>query len=301
MTTNRKAFNLITLPLICLFVMCGCQSPKEMESTERNITMDMSNPGSTEFAEVKSLVVIDNIAYRSGPSKSWRLDLAMPENFGGERHPAIVIIHGGGWRGGSKQDRPFRSMLLDYALKGYVTISVDYRLIGEAPLPACIEDVKCAVRWLRAHADQYHVDPDRIGAYGHSAGAHLAVMLALCPRSAGLEGGGGWDEFSSGVTSVVGGSTVTRVSERRGDPVKHAPATYITPDAPPILMIHGTADSAVDIETADTFVEQLIAAGVKDVGYVKVEGGSHGIVYEHHLTRTMGAMEKFFERTLKNK
>ena len=175
------------------------------------------------------------------------------------------------------------------------------RLIGEAPLPACIEDVKCAVRWLRAHADQYHVDPDRIGAYGHSAGAHLAVMLALCPRSAGLEGGGGWDEFSSGVTSVVGGSTVTRVSERRGDPVKHAPATYITPDAPPILMIHGTADSAVDIETADTFVDQLNAAGVKDVGYVKVEGGSHGIVYEHHLTRTMGAMEKFFERTLKNR
>ena len=137
-------------------------------------------------AAPKQIEVIDDLAYRSGSSKAWRLDLAMPVNFGEEKHPALVIVHGGGWRAGTKHDRPYRTLLLDYALKGYVAVSVEYRLTGEAPFPACIEDVKCAVRWLRAHAAEYHVDPDRIGAFGRSAGAHLALMLAMCPVSAGL-------------------------------------------------------------------------------------------------------------------
>src|SRR5262245_24920841 len=74
-------------------------------------------------ATPKTIKVIDDIAYRSGDSKAWRLDLAVPEDFGGEKHPALVIVHGGGWRAGSKRDRPYRTMLVDYALKGYVTLS----------------------------------------------------------------------------------------------------------------------------------------------------------------------------------
>src|SRR3972149_9324011 len=76
----------------------------------------------------KSVKVTDNIAYRSGDSKAWRLDLGVPENFGTKPFPAIVIIHGGGWSAGSKQDWVYRTMLLDYAFKGYVTLSVEYRL-----------------------------------------------------------------------------------------------------------------------------------------------------------------------------
>jgi len=132
-----------------------------------------------EGVSPKRIVILDDIAYRSGPSSAWRLDLAMPENFGEQTRPALVIVHGGGWNAGDKRDRPYRSMLLDYALKGYVTISVNYRLTREAPLPACIEDVKCAVRWLKAHAKEYRVDTSRIAAYGHSAGAHLVLMLGL--------------------------------------------------------------------------------------------------------------------------
>ena len=119
----------------------------------------------------------------------------MPEVAGNERLPAIVIVHGGGWSSGSKQSRVYRTMALYYADKGYVTASVEYRLTGEAPFPACIEDVKCAVRWLCAHADEYHIDPEHIGAFGHSAGAHLVMMLAMCPVSAGLEGDGGATSF----------------------------------------------------------------------------------------------------------
>jgi acetyl esterase/lipase len=210
-----------------------------------------------------------------------------------------VIIHGGGWRAGSKQDRHYRSLLLHYAAKGYVTISVEYRLTGEAPLPACIEDVKCAVRWLRAHADQYHVDPDRIGAYGHSAGAHLAMMLALCPASAGLEGDGGWNEYSSQVTAAAGGSTPTVMRRRFENAEKYSPITYVSADAPPLLLLHGTEDNTVPVSTADEFVEKLKAAGAQDVNYVRVEGANHGVVYEHYLDRTMRAMDEFFARTLK--
>ena len=110
----------------------------------------------------------------------------------------------------------YRTMALYYAYQGYVTASVEYRLTGEAPFPACIEDVKCAVRWLRAHADEYHIDPDHIGAFGHSAGAHLVMMLAMCPPSAGLEGDGGANEFSSKVTSVVAGFHPHALPAERG-------------------------------------------------------------------------------------
>jgi len=257
--------------------------------------------GSAAMSNAKRIVILDDIAYRPGDSKAWRLDLAMPENFGGELHPALVIIHGGGWNAGSKRDRAYRSLLTDYALKGYVTISVEYRFIKEAPLPACIEDVKCAVRWLRAHAKEYHVDPNRIGAYGHSAGAHLVMMLALCPPSAGLEGDGGWNEYSSTINAAAGGSTPTVLGARFGDPQKYSPTTYISANAVPILLMHGVDDPIVPVATADEFVDKLKKAGAKDVTYVRVEKANHDVVYQQFLDRTMSEMDKFFARTLQAK
>jgi acetyl esterase/lipase len=141
--------------------------------------------------------VIADIAYREGASKAWRLDLAMPKEPADEPRPAIVFVHGGGWRSGDKRKGNFLGPTLAFAAKGYVCITVNYRLLGDAPMPACIEDVKCAVRWLRAHAEEYNVNPERIGAYGNSAGAHLVAMLGVCPPSAGLEGDGPWQEYSS--------------------------------------------------------------------------------------------------------
>ena len=280
----------VMLSVMTSLVLFCCTPSSDRGGTEPAVGTDESG--------VKRIVVIDDIPYREGDSAAWRLDLAMPENFGDDLRPALVIVHGGGWSSGSKQTRPYRSLLLDYAFKGYVTVSVDYRLIDEAPLPACIEDVKCAVRWLRAHAGEYRVDPDRIGAYGHSAGAHLAMMLALCPPEAGLEGDGGWDEYSSGLTSVAAGSTPTELPERFGDPVKHSPTTYVTAEAPPILLMHGTEDPICAVEMVDEFVEMLDEAGNQDVTYIRINGGNHGVVYEHFLTRTMDAMEEFFARTL---
>ena len=159
----------------------------------------------------KTITVTKDIPYRDGNNESWKLDLAMPANFGPEIRPALVIVHGGGQAAGSKSVDVYQKMMVDYAQKGYVAINVEYRLTGEAPFPACIEDVKCVVRWLRAHADEYGVDPDRMGAYGHSAGAHLALMLAMVPDSAGLEGDGGWNEYSSRVNVAAAGSPPTEL------------------------------------------------------------------------------------------
>ena len=96
-----------------------------------------AQPVSTASTEAKRITIYDDLRYRDGESKAWTLDLAVPENFGDEKHPALVIVHGGGWRNGTKRDRPYRAMLTEMAIKGYVTMSVEYRLTGEAP-DACL-------------------------------------------------------------------------------------------------------------------------------------------------------------------
>ena len=121
--------------------------------------------------------------------------------------PAIVCIHGGGWRKGQKTH--FRNVAQDLAARGFVTASIDYRLSGEAPFPAHIHDCKAAVRFLRANAKEYGIDPNRIGSIGHSAGGHLAALLATSAGVQELEGKGGHAGVSSAIQAVIpmGGQT----------------------------------------------------------------------------------------------
>lgn len=260
-------------------------------------TAEASEPNQDD--EASTLKVIRDIAYRDGPSKAWRLDLAMPAEQTETLRPALVIVHGGGWRGGSKSVDVYQKMMTDYAEKGYVTINVEYRLTGEAPFPACIEDVKCAVRWLRAHAKKYHVDPDRIGAYGHSAGAHLALMLAMAPKSAGLEGDGDWKEYSSIVNVSAAGSPPTELG--RDVPMAKPqwwPIGYISDDHPPLFLIQGSEDRIVQAKLTDDFVKKMKAAGA-DIEYLRIDGARHGLAYNEKLDVTDPAIEKFFAKHLK--
>ncbi|UCC97352.1 MAG: alpha/beta hydrolase [Phycisphaerales bacterium] len=270
--------------------------------------------------------VIADIAYREGASKAWRLDLAMPEEPGHEPRPAIVFVHGGGWRSGDKRAGNFLRPTLEFAAQGYVCITVNYRLLGEAPMPACVEDVKCAVRWLRAHAGKYNVDPERVGAYGNSAGAHLVAMLGLCPASAGLEGDGSWRGYSSMVQAVVASATpanfLTPMNNRRTGKanVKNAarsrggvrdlpeqmrkklsPITYVSADAPPFLLVHEESDRLVGIHQADEFVKALREAGAADVTYMRYTNGSGHGVFSANIKETGPARQAFFERTLRKK
>jgi acetyl esterase/lipase len=247
----------------------------------------------------KRIAIHDGIHYRSGGNPAWQLDVAMPENFGTELRPAIVIVHGGGWNAGSRRSRPYRRMLTEFALNGYVTLSIDYRLLSEAPMAEIMEDVDCAVRWLRAHAARYRVDPERIGAFGHSAGAHLALMLGVSPPAPAVQGDCEWSGFSSRVTAVAGGSTPTQLPDRFGDSARYSPANYISASLPPLLLIHGTADRIVPVAGVDDYVEKVKAAGAADVTYLRIEGGDHDVAYDDSMEPSLNAITQFFQRTLK--
>ncbi|MGK0240534.1 MAG: acetyl esterase/lipase [Candidatus Pelagisphaera sp.] len=146
------------------------------------------------------LVEFKDLTFAKYGDRELKLDLYKPKNQS-EALPAIVCIHGGGWKGGTKKH--FGKHAKTLAESGYVVVSIDYRLSGEAPFPAHIMDCKAAVRWLRANADTYGVDPKRIGATGQSAGGHLAALLATSGGVAELEGDGGNAGFSSTIQAAV--------------------------------------------------------------------------------------------------
>ncbi len=276
--------------LFTLTVIFACDQKKQPESASSSDSED----------SLRKITVVDNISYRKGCT-SCKLDMAMPQNFDqGKLLPAIVIVHGGGWRAGSKEVAVYRRLLINYAFQGYVTLSVEYRLTGEAPFPTCVEDVKCAVRWLRAHAKEYNVDSERIGAYGHSAGAHIVLMLAMTNPADGLEGDGGWSDYSSHLNAVIGGSTPVEPSKNLMDWNKPAwwPVGHISAKVPPMLLIHGTKDEAVDVRTVDLFVEKMKKAGAP-INYIRIDEGKHGVAYMDNLDITDPAMTLFFEKWLK--
>ena len=124
-----------------------------------------------------------DIVYKKVNGLGLQLDIYSPKSI---THPLPVVlwIHGDGWSRGRKEQRPPINLMA----QGYIVVSIEYRLSGEAPFPAQIEDCKAAVRWLRANAATYHFDPDHIGAWGHSAGGHLAALLGTSGGVAELEG-----------------------------------------------------------------------------------------------------------------
>ena len=247
------------------------------------------------------VTVLPDIAYREG-NDAWKLDLAMPKERGDAPRPAIVYIHGGGWTKGDKRGKGIGAVL-HYAAKGYVCISVNYRL--DVDKKACVEDVKCATRWLRAHAEEYNLDPDRIGAAGNSSGGHLALMLAVCPASAGLEGDGPYQEYSSMVQAAHCSSAPIMPGFRglRGKPAdpdvqKIQPMTYVSGDVPPLYFIHGTEDTKAPVRFLDDFVKALREAGAKDITYKRyADGTGHG-AYVKHIEEARPAREAFLARTL---
>lgn len=269
----------------------------------------------------EGVTFVPNIAYRKG-NDAWKLDLAMPAERGDASRPAIVFIHGGGWRNGDKRAAGFLNPTLSYAAKGYVCVTVNYRLLkeGSRAIDHCVEDVKNAVRWLRANAEKYNVDPDRIGATGNSAGAHLSVMLGLVQRDAGLEGDGPYQDYSSAVHAIVASATPTSflipMSERGKERFeqearnpnaerdelrkKISPISYVSSEAPPMLLFHEESDRTVGVYQSDTFVQALREAGANDVNYVLFgDGTGHG-TFRANIAVTEPMREAFFARTLKH-
>ena len=171
-------------------------------------------------ADRNEIKITENINYRS-PFPSCVLDLAQPLSGPQKNRPAILIIHGGGWSAGSKNDMVYRTLMVDYAMKGYVVCNMNYRLVQEAPLPACIEDVRCAIRWMKAHAEQLGIDPNRIGTYGHSAGGHLSLMAGVAAGSTAFnDDADPWKDYDCSVACAAGGAPPTEIG-RAGEWADH--------------------------------------------------------------------------------
>lgn len=269
------------------------------------------------------VVMLRDLRYRDG--RHCTLDLAMPKAESPERLPVIVVIHGGGWIEGDKSSfstishRP-PGNIIDFARLGFVAATINYRLADEAPFPAALHDCQCAVRWLRANAEKYRVDTHRIGAWGNSAGGHLALLLGMIGKEQFVEPDRPYPEYSSQVQAVVSDSGPidllyqhqhnrlrTVVERLMGHPPdgsddaaykRASPCHYVAAGLPPIMLIYGEADGQVPIETADEFTLTLGRAGLTDVSYHrlgKVDHCPHSLIKVPWL---VPAVNEFFVRTL---
>ncbi len=151
--------------------------------------------------QARNVKITRDVEYGKAEGRSLKLDIYQPEKPASDKLPVIVWIHGGGWRGGNKSSG---SRLVGLVNTGeYVGVSVGYRLSGEATWPAQIHDCKAAIRWVRAHAKEYGIEPNRIGLWGSSAGGHLVSLLGTSSDIKKLEGDNGTPGISTRVTCVV--------------------------------------------------------------------------------------------------
>jgi acetyl esterase/lipase len=256
-----------------------------------------------------------DIEFGKGGDTTLHMDIARPEKTS-KPQPCIVVIHGGGWRGGNfKAHVP---QILEFAQHGYVSATVQYRLVPAERWPAQIEDVKCAVRYLRANADKYGIDSDRFGAVGFSAGAHLSMLLGTMDKKDGLEGSGGNPEQSSKVQAVVSWFGPTDLGQKDfpanvnamiydflgGTPEEKpeafkaaSPINYVDKNDAPILHYQGTKDVLVPYNQAYLMADAMTKVGLP--GRVELLLGANHGWGGAELARTMGGTIAFFDEQLK--
>lgn len=235
--------------------------------------------------EKRKITVTENIAYRTDVGESTVLDLAQPLFGPQQDRPAILIIHGGGWSAGSKNDMVYRTLMIDYAMKGYVVCNMNYRLVQEAPMPACIEDVRYAIRWMKTNAEKLGIDPNRIGTYGHSAGGQLSLMAGL----------------TADIACAAGGAPPTEIGNPNIPWSKHPewwPIGYIGKSNTPFLVLQGGEDPVVKPNLTEDWVNKMQESG-STVDYIKVHG-NHGVAFDQQLQFTRPAMDAFYARYLKH-
>jgi acetyl esterase/lipase len=251
-------------------------------------------------ARAGTFTTIEALEYASPGGEALLMDLRVPDGPG--PHPVILYLHSGAWITGDR----FGGAAIRQATRGYAVASIDYRLAPDHIWPSQIEDCKAAIRWLRANAARFNLDPNRIGVFGASAGGHLAAILGTSGGVDALEGvAHGNAQFSSRVKAVVdfyGPTDLLRLQEQKlpcipldanspnmppsllmGCAIQQCrektatanPITYVTPDDPPFLIVHGMHDCLVPWKQSVILQEALEQAGVQSQ-LVLIPHGEHG-------------------------
>ncbi len=245
-----------------------------------------------------------DVAYVTNGHDQQKLDLFVPEKAAGPT-PLIVWIHGGAWVSGDKADNP--PLRRGYVQRGYAVASLNYRLSGVAIFPAQIEDCKTAIRWLRAHAKEYNIDPSRIGVWGGSAGGHLVALLGTTGDLRDFDVGEHLDQSSAvqAVGDYFGPTDFVQMdahavkdarlihdtpqspeSRLIGGPIQDPanaakvqranPITFVTKGDAPFVIVHGDQDPLVPHHQSDLLYMALKEAGVP-VRFHTIKGGGHGV------------------------
>lgn len=281
--------------------------PQEITDTRPVASLPLLPPGAQ---------ILSNLEYARPSGKPLLLDLYLPQDTQG-RKPVVVWVHGGGWMTGSRERPPVLSLVR----RGYAVASISYRFSDEAVFPAQINDCKAAVRWLRASASKYGLDPRRIGVWGSSAGGHLAALLGTSGGVTELEGDRGGPDLSSQVQAVcdfcgpadflapdvldgrawqllrdvaarlLGGP----ISSNREKAASASPITYVSQDDPPFLIMHGDRDDQVPLSQSQLLCGALREAGVAAELRV-VTGAGHEFFGDPESEQKVG---DFFDRWLK--
>lgn len=259
--------------------------------------------------------LLRDVEFGRGGERVLKMNLLLPKARSGPA-PCLLFLHGGAWLMGDRNTefaRPemFRA-LCSLVVQGFVCALGEYRLSHEALFPAQVQDCKCAVRFLRAHAEAYGIDAARVATWGASAGAHLAALLGTSGGVAELEGDGGWAGFSSRVQAVVtwfAPTDFTRMGGTHDDPdspearliggpvqqnrekaARASPITYITAECPPFFIAHGAEDAVVPASQSELLHAALRKAGVESDLCI-VPGKGHEYLGDEAAARTQAFLE----------
>lgn len=310
----RMKHSVALLLIATSLMLVGCKRQHDVAMAKQKSV----SPATVDLK--RNAFVVHNLYYsQQGPkSNSQTIDLYWPALTNNPPYPVIIWLHGGSWLYG---DKNMDCLPCDHMLGKYAVASVNYRLATEAAYPAQIQDLKAAVRFLRAHAKTYKLDPNRIAVWGTSAGGHLAALLGTSGDVKQLEGDLGWKKYSSRVQAVCdwSGPTDFNTAQKQSPPTNKirfddqsspvfglmggrmdkaslataSPITYVSKDDPPFLIMHGDIDDAIPAAQSQQLADSLKAQKV-DVTFHLLKGVGHSF----GTLEDFKTVEEFFDKKM---
>lgn len=279
-----------------------------------------SEPSEKDFVEYRAsprVHVIPDLAYARYGNRALLLDLYLPSQ-PGQARPGVIVVRGGGWMVNDR--KRFAHIASALAERGVAAACVEYRTAEEAAFPGAIQDVKAAVRWMRANAARYGIDSEVIGTLGGSSGAHMALLAGLTAGVSELEGNGGHGDVSSQIQAVVAMATpadllsLSATNKLTVGTFLHvtpeqdverwrwaSPVNHITAGGPPVLLLHGTADDSVPTSQSVDFARRYREAGAS-IEVVLLPGAPHAFWnYRPWFGDAMDRAAAFFLRVAKKR